>query len=36
MVFPAVDFYKEPTVGAIATHIDATLKAESTLQAGTT
>lgn len=35
MEFPAVNFYKEPTVAAIATHIDATLKAEFALQAGT-
>lgn len=33
MEFPAVNFYKEPTVAAIATHIDATLKTESTLRA---
>jgi amino acid adenylation domain-containing protein len=35
MEFPATSFYKEPTVAAIATHIDATLKAEFALQAGT-
>lgn len=35
MEFPATNFYKEPTVAAIATHIDATLKTESALQAGT-
>lgn len=36
MEFPAVDFYKEPTVAAIATHIDTALKTESALQATAT
>jgi amino acid adenylation domain-containing protein len=34
MEFPATNFYKEPTVAAIATHIDATRKTESAMQAG--
>jgi acyl carrier protein len=36
MELPAVDFYKEPTVAAIATHIDAATKTGSALGAGTT
>lgn len=33
--FPAIEFYKEPTITAIASHIDAILKKEDNLQVGT-